>query len=344
MYREPMIRRLLFLWLLTGGIGGVICAAGANVAETAVRDAVSGPVTVIDIQPHRTATQIAISDAAGRQGIATLMNLNPQINAWFALTIQWSDAAGTVSYHLENALPRVQTLRLDTAYPQGIIIDDGHTAVQCDLWSNPELLRLKMKEQRGTAYIPLAGNKLFLRNAVDGHKSTMEWTTDFLRNYIPGGDKITNIVKQELYQDAYLMTSDVLPGTDLDQAIPHVRPKGAPPRPVLKPEFENRFLKLPEMGIELVSEHGDKVLAGRWYEVRDVPGIYISTICPGMIADSVIKKEWLQVSPLDEIEKTALVHMVAFDLDQFDMRFMVGTEHPKVGWSDRVQPAVRTSD
>jgi len=35
------------------------------------------------------------------------------------------------------------------------------------------------------------------------------------------------------------------------------------------------------------------------------------------------------------------VYLIAFDLDRFDLGFAVGTEHPRVDWSDRVPDAVK---
>ena len=47
------------------------------------------------------------------------------------------------------------------------------------------------------------------------------------------------------------------------------------------------------------------------------------------------------VNPLDEVELGALVYMVAFDLGVFDLGFAIGTDHPRVAWSERAQEAVR---
>ncbi len=46
---------------------------------------------------------------------------------------------------------------------------------------------------------------------------------------------------------------------------------------------------------------------------------------------------------LDGAEASALAYLVAFDLDRFDLGFALGTEHPGVGWSDRVPEQARNS-
>lgn len=44
---------------------------------------------------------------------------------------------------------------------------------------------------------------------------------------------------------------------------------------------------------------------------------------------------------LDEVEGEALTYLVAFDLSRFEVDFSVGTDHPRVGWSDRARPEMR---
>jgi hypothetical protein len=45
--------------------------------------------TVLELQQFRSSDSLAMSDGAGRQGTATLINLNPRINAWYLLRIDW---------------------------------------------------------------------------------------------------------------------------------------------------------------------------------------------------------------------------------------------------------------
>ena len=39
---------------------------------------------------------------------------------------------------------------------------------------------------------------------------------------------------------------------------------------------------------------------------------------------------------LDNVEASALCYLVAFDLDQFELGYELGTEHPGVGWSEHM--------
>ena len=67
----------------------------------------------------------------------------------------------------------------------------------------------------------------------------------------------------------------------------------------------------------------------------------MSTIQPQLVSEEVSKSLKDQLNPLDKVESSALVYMIAFDLDQFDIGFAMGTEHPRVDWSDRVREKVR---
>jgi hypothetical protein len=44
---------------------------------------------------------------------------------------------------------------------------------------------------------------------------------------------------------------------------------------------------------------------------------------------------------LDAVEAAALDYMVAIDLSRFELEFALGTDHPRVGWSERVLESAR---
>jgi hypothetical protein len=72
---------------------------------------------------------------------------------------------------------------------------------------------------------------------------------------------------------------------------------------------------------------------GRWYPIRDETGMFLSLVEPQAVGGR----------PLDSIEATAVDYMVALDLSRFDLGFALGTDHPRVGWSERVLPNERDS-
>src|SRR5690348_12604339 len=69
--------------------------------------------TIIELQPYRQSESAAISGA--RSGNAVLVNLNPTINSWYVLTIDWGGDDGRRTYHLENPDSIGQLVHLNEA-------------------------------------------------------------------------------------------------------------------------------------------------------------------------------------------------------------------------------------
>src|SRR5262249_49614118 len=80
---------------------------------------------------------------------------------------------------------------------------------------------------------------------------------------------------------------------------------------------------------------------GRWYPVGGLPGVYVSALQSDQVAPQILESHRDRVSGLDAIEGAALDYLVAFDLSAFDVGFAMGTEHPRVDWSARVNDSVR---
>jgi hypothetical protein len=301
------------------------------------------PKTVIELQQFRRSESITIRNKAGGEGTATLINLNPLINTWFILLIQWQDTSVPEVYHLENPSSGTQTIVLDPAYPEGIVMVSETGLSRYALWANTGESELLKAAKSGQSYAPLCAERVFLRNKTRGHKTTLETTTDFLRRHIWQGEKITTMVRGTFYKDAYLNTSELI-RTKNSRAGARPRPPGAPARPLINPAYAEHFIIPHELGIDLESETGERILIGRWYRAKDLPGLFVSVIQPNLVSEQVIQSQGRRVNPLDEIESKALVYMIAFDLDRFDLGFEMGTEHPKVGWSDRVPEQSRDKD
>jgi hypothetical protein len=172
--------------------------------------------------------------------------------------------------------------------------------------------------------------------------TSREWTAEFLREHIWGGEKIVTFVKINFFKDAFLNTSDVI-AADAQKTDFGPHPADAPDHPLLNPTLETSFLAPTELGIELEKTSQDKFLVGHWYRARDLPGVFVATIQPGLVSEDVIKSQQGMVSQLDQVESAALAHLVAFNLAQFDAGFAMGTVNPSVGWSDRVLPNVRVN-
>ncbi len=159
-----------------------------------------GARTIVELQSVRRSQTVALEDGAGRRGSATLTNLNPAINAWFVLTLPGSDRREAVSYHLENAAPSAQRIALDPARPGELTLTVAGLVHRCALWPGNAL-----DQARRTAlpYAPLCDARLYLRNPVRGNRSTLEATTEFLRDHVWRGEQIVGFVRREFYRDAF---------------------------------------------------------------------------------------------------------------------------------------------
>jgi hypothetical protein len=69
--------------------------------------------------------------------------------------------------------------------------------------------------------------------------------------------------------------------------------------------------------------------------VRDLPGVTVSVIAAQNIDRRMLLEREAHVNLLDPVESKALVYLVAFDLQQFDLHFVLGTDHPRLDWSER---------
>jgi hypothetical protein len=298
------------------------------------------PKSVIELQQFRETTSIPTKNEAGQTGKATLINLNPLINAWFLLRLEWDHGRSGGTYHLGNHDPEGQQILLDPQYPSGLMIASKQGRFPCDLWSEASDTALDRAGDSHNTYAPICGERLYLRNKTKGHRTAKEMVTDLLRQHVWHGEAIVTFVKDKFYRDAYLETADLtpakVPATDARQG-----PPGAPAPPLLNPRYGNDLLDPVELAVKLEDRINNKVVVGRWYGVRDMPGVFVSVVKPGLVSEQVIWSEAKLVNPLDEVESKALVFLVAFDLDQFQLGYAMGTEHPGVEWSDRIQESVR---
>ena len=78
----------------------ITMAASLSVIAASPADA---PVTIVDLQPDRAVVRAEIRRAADEIGSASLTNLNPHINSWFLLTLDWPASSDRQSFHLENS-------------------------------------------------------------------------------------------------------------------------------------------------------------------------------------------------------------------------------------------------
>jgi hypothetical protein len=153
--------------------------------------------------------------------------------------------------------------------------------------------------------------------------------SQFLRDTVIFGDSIVNLIKGAFFEDAFMVSSE---GFDTDQEIDGVELLGSALL-ASTPSMQ------PAMGFDLDGIQGGAMTAGAWYEVSDAPGIYASVMQPGMIAPEVFDVPG--ANGLDGVENSADVYLVAFDMEQFEIGYEIGTDHPALGWSQRPSGAGR---
>ena len=118
-------------------------------------------------------------------------------------------------------------------------------------------------------------------------------------------------------------------------------PEDAPRAAAVGAAFAERAVVPPHLGIALAGPASGQLGLGRWYAASGLPGIWLSVIEPRAISLDLLAGYAHRANPLDTVEAGALDYLVAFDLDAFELRFILGTDHPRVGWSPRPPDAVR---
>ena len=309
--------------------------ADETLAEQRVQYDVDDPKTILELQPWRSSSQVALRRADGTAGVATLTNLNPYVNAWYVLTLSWTGGAEGRSYHLEA--PRRRALSLRAADPRilRIVAADGGS---CDVALAGSRSALEDAAASALPYAPLCGGWLYLRNPVKGRSTTLERVTDFLRDHVWGGEQVIGFVKRDLYRDAFLEQGVASQAAGVAHAP--APPPLAPLRAAVDGESAATGITPEHLGLDVVAP-SSAFLPGQWYAVRDLPGVTFSVIAPQNIEPRIRFGHEASVNALDAVESKALVFLVAFDLEEFDLHFALGTDHPRVDWSDRPPPAAQ---
>ncbi len=293
------------------------------------------PKTIVDLQPLRQTAGVDF-EMPGDWGTATLVNLNPRVNAWFLLTLWWPGASKPMSYHLENPLPETQTLSLADDRPYGIRISTEGKDWDCALWPDGKTTALQQAQRSELPYAPLCEDRLYLRNPVAGTYTHLERVTNFLRDHVWGGERIVGFVRNEFYRDAFLEKEEA---SSAPRAASPVAASTGPIAAPISEAYAERLIQPEHLEID-IGQKSAGIAMGVWYAVRDAAGIFVSAIQPQAIAANA-RGDRNSVGALDSVEAGALDYLVAMDLAQFEIGFTLGTDHPRVGWSERALESIR---
>jgi hypothetical protein len=333
-------RRRMFFWVMLAALclRPVWAADSRDIAPATQIDQYNAqvPKTIVELQQFRETQSIRIPAPVGQQGVATLSNLNPDINIWHLLELNWHAGATPAAYHLENPYPKRQRLLLDESHPGGITIVEGSRSFTCELWAGSAAQSLEAAKRSRAVYAPLCDNRLYLRNPTKGYRTAIEVVTDFLRDNIPGGEKVVVFVRDTFFKDAHREEAKAVPETSLSLQSESQVTDETPAPALMDPSSAGRLVVPSGLGIHLQVPVTHGMRMGAWYAAEDNPGIYVSVIQPDALAPVILRSYTHIVKRLDSVESTSLVYLVAFDLDRFDLSFVVGTEHPRVDWSDRI--------
>lgn len=280
--------------------------------------------TILELQPFRSTQTAQGSDGTGYELVA----LNPGVNSWFLLTVSsegfW---ATTRKFHLQLADPEHTSVTLEAGDEPTLLISGEATELRCAPWSgrSPELDDAQYK---GLPYAPICDERLFLRNKVRGNQTNREAVAEFLRDHVVFGESLVGLIKGTFYEDAFMNSAPAIEGADAGETVKALGQANLDRTPVLRSSFN----------FELEGAEDNRVQAGSWYAVRDISGVYASAVQPGMISRDILGRPG-ETHALDGVERGADVYLVAFDLEQFELGFEPGTEHPRLEWSQRPSAA-----
>ncbi len=294
--------------------------------------------TIVQLQQFRRSETIVAEGSANVHGTATLINLNPRINSWYLLTLEWGSPDARSTYHLENPRPHEQTIHLSSADRRGIQISSADHVISCDLWSGVNAGPLEEARAAAMPYAPLCNGDLFLRNRVSGHYTVLEWTSNFLRTHVWGGEEIVGLVRKEFFSDHFAESGT--PAAPAATATQGRKEQDWPSPASLNADYSELKVAPQNLGID-VGQPIDTLTAGQWYAAQGISGVFLSFIEPQMISVNILDSYRGVVNKLDSVESRSLDYLVAFDLADFDLGFALGTDHPNVGWSPRPPREVR---
>ncbi len=210
-----------------------------------------------------------------------------------------------------------------------MIIADGAARYSCDLLdanAHPDALEAARSSQ--LIYYPLCGGRLYLRNPARGERTGLEAATEFLRQ-VWGGEKVV-ILFHHLLSDRYRESGEFRDRSPLSQTA---KLAGVPLPASTDPGSADRLIVPGNLGVDL--EIGDPakkgMIPGVWYLAAGSSGISISVIQPNLIDPAILRNHTSLVNTLDSIEASSLCYLIAFDLDQFELGYALGTALSRSG-------------
>ena len=255
-----------------GALAFAAVVAGSTADDQKKQYEADIPKTILELQQFRQSNSAPIKSGSGREGVATLVNLNPTIDTWYLLRIAWKDGAAEPASHLENPKPNEAHLILDERYPAGIVVQAGNDRHPCELFGSGSgsVGALEQARRSKLAYVPLCDGRVYLRTPVVGQSTTLESAVDFLRDRVWGGEQVITVF-HHLLADRYRETGE--PGTPApagSRPMAGGPPAGRPLAAIIDPQYTDHPVIPRGMGIGLhaAGPEKDGMIPGEWYKAQ----------------------------------------------------------------------------
>ncbi len=282
--------------------------------------------TIVELQQFRRAT--TMSTLAGQK--IKLTSLSPLINSWLLLEVTQKDRFAPAAYHLENPDPEGQKIELIDKPRVHLAITGKTGTFRCIPWQGSKRTPLDRAKKAGLPFSPICGGRLFLRTPVRGSRTTLEATTEFLRDNVWMGENLIGFVKDTFFKDSKMEVAKTV----------NAKTEGIIPQGLIATRLAKTPVVQTNMGLLLDGAPKGRLAMGAWYPLSNLPGIYASTLQPALISKDILGDKGA-ANRLEYNESRALVYLVAFDLSRFKIGYEPGTEHPRVDWSSRPSGAGR---
>jgi hypothetical protein len=289
---------------------------------------------VLAIQPQLRSTSVERADGSR----LWLVDINPSVHEWLVLARAGAARGPVGSVHVENPLGTGQRVGLDR---DGVYVERVGERTRCALTTDDGRDIFVRQPQ---PFVSWCNGNLLLRTQLSGYRTTEEVAVSLLRRMGPMGEAIINLYKTTVGADAGLEAAQAERRRPPDPGVqpPVLAEPGTPTDARIAPSESDTVLTNHRVGIRLLGAGAGPrpaLRAGRWYRTVLQPGVAVSLIAPRQIDRAILQRDTDRASALDETEGSALVYLIAFDLEMLSVDFHVGTDHPDVDWSPRPQVA-----
>lgn len=188
----------------------------------------------------------------------------------------------------------------------------ANKGIECPLGTAAE--RQQVFALTSEPYRLACNGSFFVRGRAKGYKSSLESVTDWLRAQGSFGESIINWQK------------DLFPtrGDSGQASAGAVKGVANGPEAAGLSSSAPKSLSSGNLGLSTTLK-GSALPTGGWAPVQGASGVWVSMAAPSYVTPL----------PTQASSSTSLVYLLAMDLNQMDLRYAVGVEHPSLGWSGR---------